>query len=190
MQLIKGLLLEDPRALWIALGIAEIIVLVVWRRRRGRAALIALFVLPAVGVLLGLLDAAVETDREAVRRSIRMIGRAARSNNGQAVLERISPDYASGPYRKKDLAALVTFGLPQVTVRTPFPAKVTMEGDRAEVRHTYRIDSRSGVQFQIHDSVTWEAVFAEDDDGEWRLRQVLMVEPFQDRPEKYTPRFR
>ncbi len=190
MEIMKGLLLEDPRSLWIALGIAEIVVLVLWSRLRPRWSLYVLFALPAVAVLLGLLDLAVETDYEAVCRSVRMMGRAARNRNVDAFVERISPQYASGRYRKEDLAGLVRFGMPQVDVSMPLRADVKMGEPGATVWHTYIIHSRPGARFRLHQAVKWEATFGEDPDGEWRLRAVIMVGPFRGSPEQYRPKLR
>jgi hypothetical protein len=187
MGVLRSLFLEDPRPLWVILAIAEILVLAAWSRGRARWKLWTLAALPLVGVLLGLLDWAVETDYEKVQRSVRTIAQAAQAGNADRLIERISDSYQSGPYRKEHLAALVRWGLPQVTVR-PQPSSIFFDGSTATVEQRYRFDSTNRAEFQLNEAITWEGRFAPDPDGEWRLRQVMMISPFERRPEEFLPR--
>jgi hypothetical protein len=120
---------------------------------------------------------------------VRLISAAAKARDADAVIERISDAYASGPYRKGHLANLVRRSLRQVTVRpaSPFPPRISLKGGAVTVRYTYRVDSLPGSGLRIHQDVMWEGTFGPDPDGEWRLREVMMTAPFRRRPEEYVP---
>ena len=187
MTVLRNLFLEDPRTIWVVLGIAEFILLASWTRGRTRWKLWALIALPVAGVLVGLLDWAVETDYEKVRRSVRTISQAAKDGDADRLIQRISDSYESGRFRKKDLAGLVRWGLLQVTVQT-LPPTISFEDDRGIVRQTYLFTSTSRASFHIrNESILWEGTFEQDPDGEWRLRKVMMLQPFERQPEEYIP---
>jgi hypothetical protein len=189
MDFFRWLFLEDPRTVLILLGLVEVVLLVSWTRSRSRRKLAALAAVPAAALTVWLLDVLVETAREKVGRSVQVLSAAAEAGQAERFIERISPAYASSPFGKDDLAALVREGLPHVVVRTDLPA-IQMEDGEAIVRQSYDFTSRPGARFRIppdHQHVTWEGRFAPDADGEWRLRRAEMVLPYRFQPEKFLP---
>ncbi len=189
LDVLRWMLLEDPIALWTGLAIAEAVVLAVWWRTRGRRATRALLVLPAVGLLLGLLDGAVVTDYERLRTTLQAMGEAVEAADPRGVLTHVSEDYAGGRYDKADLAALADAGLRHLAVRTDAP-EIRMRDGRAVVTGTYSLAARPGAPFQIpyeFRRITWEGTFALEPDGAWRLVSVTMTRPRRVQPEAYLP---
>jgi hypothetical protein len=189
MEFLRWLFVEDPRTLLILLGLVEIVLLVAWTRGRSRRTLASLAAVLLAAAAVWMLDVLVETDREKVRRSLDALASAAVAGQAERFIERISPAYASGPFRKDDLAALVLEGLAQVRVGTSSPT-IEMEEGAAKVTQAYRFSSRPGARFQIppeYQHVVWEGRFAPDEDGQWRLRQAQMVQPYRFQPEKFLP---
>jgi len=186
MDTLTYLFFEDPTTLWILLGLAELIALILWAQTHSRRAVTALILFPVVAVLLGLLDFAVETDREAVLRSIATMDRAAAAGDAEAVIERISPDYRTDRFNKDALAAAVRAGLSQVRVEPSVP---TLRKESApagttvfRVTETYRFQPAPGSRMDVSpewENVTWEATFKKDKDGQWRLASAMAIRPVQ-----------
>ncbi len=198
MDILRHLFLENPLGLWIVLGVAEVFVLVAWRRTRSRRATVAAIAFPAVALLVGLLAWAVETDYERLMRTLDVMARAADSGDAEAFIERISPDYENRGARREDLAAVVRLGLACVRASTDRPT-LRWEQNRAVVQQTWdfqpapgRPESRrAGIEGQEAVRVLWEGVFAPDGDGQWRLRSAVALKPKRLTPEeaaRYLPR--
>ncbi len=184
------LILEDPRPLWVTLGLAEIVLLVAWQRRRSRGLLVAAVAVPLAGLALGAADALVETDGEALRRSVRILKDAAERGQVVRFAERISDRYRAGKFGKDDLMLLADAGLPRVTLAFPTPGTIRMEDGAATVRQGALVRSKPGAEFQIpriYQNVTWEGRFEPDPDGQWRLVSLMVVRPNRFHPEQFVP---
>jgi hypothetical protein len=188
MDTVSFLVFEDPLTLWVILGLAEVVALVIWRRTRSRRAATVLVALPAAAVLLGLLALVVETDREAVLRSIGVMDRAVAAGDADAFLSRVSADYRTSDGGKDALAAAVRLGLARVRATPSAPVLAperTPQGERRfRVTQDYRFEPAPGSQTPILPAwqrVTWEGEFQRDPDGEWRLVAATAV-----RPERFT----
>ena len=186
MHLIKHLLLEDPLALWIALGIVAVLAGVWWSRTGSRRALACGTAFVIAAVTVGVLAWLVETDREKVVRTLDVMARAAAAGNSETFIERISPQYQNGPFTKEILAAVVRKGLEQVRVADQTPVIVEAEG-QAAVTQVYVFTAAPGSRAAIPpggEAVTWEGQFAPDPDDEWRLRSARALKPVRITPEE------
>ncbi|MBE3070117.1 MAG: hypothetical protein IMZ66_07755, partial [Planctomycetes bacterium] len=143
-------------------------------------------------VLLGALAWTVETDRERLVRTIDTMSAAAASGDAEALIERISPLYASGTLGKDDLARVVRLGLAQVRASAETPTIVEGQG-RATVTQAYVFTPAQDSPMVVSgawERVVWEGVFAPDADGQWRLRSAVAISPRRMAPEqavRYLP---
>ena len=186
MDLVRHLVLENPTTLWIVLGIAAVVCLAAWSRTGSRPARTAAFALVAVGAVVGVLSWAVETDREKLVRTVRLMARAADTGNADALLEGVSPGYRNGPATKEALAEVVRLGLAQVRAEAEAPT-IQMQDGRAVVTQTWRLRAAPGARRAVpegFDRVVWQGVFGPDGDGEWRLRSAQALEPVRMAPEE------
>jgi len=192
MHIVRHLFLENPLGLWVVLGLAEIVALVVWDQTRSKRAAWCLVAFPVAGMLLGVLDLAVETDAEQLNRTLRTMARGVAEGNAEAIIECISPDYCNGSARKEDLARVVRLAMRQVRAKAQSP-NINWGENEATVRQVYVFESVSGARRAVHPRsrvVLWEGVFAPDADGEWRLRWATALRPKRITPEqavRYLP---
>jgi hypothetical protein len=184
-DILRHIFFEDPLTLWILFGIGAIIAAAVWSRTGSRRALATAGGFVVAGVLVGLLAWMVETDYERLVRSVKMIGRAVESGNATALIERISPEYQNGPYRKEDLAETVRRSLPLVRATSQTPT-IRQTDTEATVTQQYIFSAAPGSNARLPEAeigVTWEGKFAPDADGEWRLRSATAIHPERITPE-------
>jgi hypothetical protein len=193
MDILRHLFLQNPLNLWIALGLAEIVTLIVWWQSRSRRAAIGLAAFPAAAIAVGLLAWAVETDYERLVRTLDVMARAADTGDAEAIIERVSPDYQNGRAQREDLAAAVRLGLRHVRATADTPT-IRWENGWAIVRQTYLFRPAPESRFaagQAFRDVVWEGVFGPDADREWRLRSAVAIRPVRATPEegvRYLPR--
>lgn len=192
MGLVRYLIFESPTPLWVLLGIGAVISAVVWRRTASPRARAAAWGFVAAGVLLGALAWTVETDRERLVHTIDTMSAAAARGDAEALIERISPLYASGSLGKDDLARVVRLGLAQVRASAETPTIVQGQG-LATVTQAYVFTPAQDSPMVVSgawERVVWEGVFAPDADGQWRLRSAVAISPRRMAPEqavRYLP---
>jgi hypothetical protein len=183
VDILRHIFFEDPLTLWIFFGIGAIVAAAFWSRTGSRWALVTAGGFVTAAVVVGLVAWLVDTDYERLVRSINMIGKAVETGNADAFIERISPEYQNGPFRKDDLAEAARKALPLVRAipRTPV---IKPTGTEATVTVQYifsRVSGKGPGEGEI--AVTWEGKFAPDADGEWRLRSALALYPERIAPE-------
>jgi hypothetical protein len=185
MDLARYLVLENPLTLWILLGIAATVAGLVWMRTGSRRAAVVGLVCLADAALVGILAWAVETDRERLLHTLDTMAAAVDRGDAEAVIERISPEYRSGPSDKAALAAVVRLGLQRVraTAQTPVIRQRDREAGVTQV-YTFRAGPGGHPLATDYDRITWEGTFAPDPDGEWRLRAVAATQPRRITPEE------
>jgi len=193
MDLLRHLVFENPLTLWMTLGLACLVAALIWSRTGSRRALWTLGALLAAMVAVGIAAWAVETDRERVERTLRIMAKAADTGDAEALIERISPEYRNGPFRQEDLAKAVRAGLRAVRATAATPIIRMEEGrasprrseaspwrSRATVTQAYVFRAAPGKQFLLppgQERITWEGTFGPDEDGEWRLRSAIGIRP-------------
>ena len=184
MDLINYLLFEDPTALWVVLGVAWVVVLVLWRRSHSPGLVRPLVVLPLAAVGFLVLDLLVETDHEAVLRSLGVMAKAADGGDAAAFMERVSPDYRTDTFDKAALGQAVQVGLSQFRAAAGEPAarhERRPDGSRVYVvTQEYVFRPAPGGKVPLLPqwrNITWEGTFAKDKDGQWRLTSATAVRP-------------
>jgi hypothetical protein len=184
MDLINYLLFEDPTALWVVLGVAWLVVLILWRRNHSPGLVRPLVVLPLAALGFLALDLLVETDHEAVLRSLDTMAKAADRGDATAFLERVSPDYRTGSSDKAAFGRAVEIGLGQYRAVADKPAtrlETRADGKRVfVVTQDYEFRPAPEGKMPLSPqwrSVTWEGTFAKDKDGQWRLISATAVKP-------------
>ena len=184
MDLIKYLLFEDPTALWVVLGVAWLVVLVLWRRSASPGLIRPLVVLPLAAVGFLALALLVETDHEAVLRSLDMMAQAADRGDAAAFLERVSPDYRTGSADKAAFSRAVEIGFGQYRAVAGKPVallKTLEDGMRVfDVAQDYEFRPAPNGKMPLPPqwrNVAWEGAFAKDKDGQWRLISATAVKP-------------
>jgi hypothetical protein len=193
MELLRHLLFENPWTLWILLGLAALAAGVIWGRTGSRRAARAACAFVAAGVLVGVLDWAVETERERLMRTLDTLDHAASTGNADLFMERVSAEYRSGSFSKERLAAAVRHGLKEVRASAESPV-IEQGENEATVTQACRLSPAPGAQFAIppqFQRITWEGRFAREADGEWRLRSAVAVSPQRMTPEeavRFLPR--
>jgi len=192
MDLVRYLLFENPLTLWILLGTATVVAALVWVRAGSSRAGIVARACAGAAVAVAVLAWAVETDRERLVRTLDTMASGVDRGNAEALIERISPAYRSGPSDKAALAAVVRVGLRQVRATAETPV-IVLRDREATVTQVYCFRAAPGGRAMPtgYDRVTWEGVFAPDADGEWRLRTVTATQPRRITPEeaaRYLPR--
>ena len=179
MDLLRHLVFENPLTLWMTLGLACLVAALIWSRTGSRRALWTLGALLAAVVAVGIAAWAVETDRERVERTLRIMAKAAEAGDAEAMVERISERYPDRPA----LVAVVRRGLAQVRA-TAGTTTIRMEDGRATITQEYVFRSvRPGLTIPAgRDRVTWEGVFEPDADGQWRLVGAMAIRPVRVSP--------
>ena len=179
MDLLRHLLFENPLTLWMVLGMAGLVAGLVWSRTGSNRARRVLAALVAMAVAVGIAAWAVETDRERVERTLRIMAEAADTGDAEAFIERISPEYRNGPFDQEDLAKAVRAGLREVRATAATPI-IRMEEGRATVTQVYVFRAAPGQRFALppaYERITWEGTFGPDEDREWRLRSAMGIRP-------------
>jgi hypothetical protein len=191
-DILRHIFFEDPLTLWILFGIGAILAAAVWSRTGSWWALVTGGALVAAAVVVGLVAWLVDTDYERLVRSVNAIGRAVETGNVDAFIERISPEYQNGPFRKEDLAEAARKAMPLVRATPRSPQRITWNDTATEATVTVqyifsRVSGKGPGEGEI--AVTWEGKFAPDPDSEWRLRSAMAIHPDRIAPESAARHF-
>ena len=172
MESLKRALFEDPFYLYATLVFVALAMAGVWHARRSRAWLVALAVTVLLAAAVFVTEKLVVTDREQIRRALTEIARHIEAANLDGVWEYLDEDL-SGAYGDRDDAVesgrntLRVYKIKSLRYVNP---RVSVQGDRAEVRVTTVID------FEVRGTgggtaLKWRLGWVKRPGG-WRIREV------------------
>ena len=171
----QRILFESPVTVYLMAGLAELITAAVWQRTRARRARVMLIVWPALAVGVGILAAAVTTDREKVEATWQRLTKAVNSGDAQGVMACIAEDFSADGMGKDELGEQV-----ERAAQVLRPDEIQFLGHRIE-----RLDDRSAeiTITAIYRGVRgagrtrWSITFGPAADGAWRTTGASCLEP-------------
>ncbi len=180
MESVTHLLLENPTKLYVALGLAEVVVLCVWFWRHSRPWGWAGLALPAAAVGVGLLAHFVQTDREqidaAVGQAIAHLEAGRIDAATECLDERIalsgSADRTVRKYLFVPLVKLALSADPIAKILATTPA-TEVDADTAVTRLSATIICESGAGVK---GSAWRLDWARRQGG-WRITRIEIIEP-------------
>jgi len=179
VDLLRHFVYENPTTVLVALIIATVVLGTIWRRTGSAGCRWAALACVTVGLLVTLLAYVVETDRERLQATLRTMAEAIDAGRPDPVIACISPEYRSDSLDKEGLADIVRRGLKYVRAAAEAP-RIVMRDREALVTQASRFRPAPGSQVVLphpYQRIVWEAVFAPDTDGEWRLRSAKVIHP-------------
>ena len=188
--MLTHLLFESP--VWIIFLLLIAAAVAGWRyyQTRGRPALVAMGVLSGLSVLLGIVAALVETDREQIEASWDRLDQAVRARDSDGALAEVSVEFRSGGLTRGHLELLaaqavkrlddarVSFYLFAVQEIDDSPASPASPAATATVWSQYMpsqgVSAEGGRQgFPSQ----WRIRYRKDADGRWRISGAESIQP-------------
>lgn len=183
MDLMARLFLEHPWPIYLAAGLAEIILLILWRLRQTPNSAKALAIPPAAALAVGLLATLVTTDRERIERAIDTLAAAAVAGDARTVGDYIDPAYrdpAGADATAIRIAAERALGAVDVTRCVVLSKEIEVRGSSAEARVKTFVDADAPVVVDRALLIEWRIRWrkrADDAAPPWRIISAEVVSP-------------
>lgn len=176
-------LTEGDSTLYLVLAAAEVVLLALWWRTRKRWYAVAAAGVATIALLLFILDWAVESDREQVKRKLHEMAAAVAAGHMDAIFSHISRDFRYGSVGKSEFRQFCDANRRSRNVSRMAVWDIQF-GD------VYRTDRRAEVEFRFKVEGNWSAgeatfdsksEFRLDSDAQWRLRTFKVYNPIVDK---------
>jgi len=181
METLRETFFEDPLYVYVALGIAELVLAAVWWERRTRRAAMLLAAPLLLGAAVYLVAAAVVTDRERIIAAAREIARDVEQGRTDAV-ERYIDDAFRGPYEGREVdkvravaavrAVRSLYGITAISLRR---LEVQVSGGSARMHAVTWLTFQSAALGGGTASLVWDLVWIKRN-GQWRILELERVQ--------------
>ena len=174
MDSLKTALFENPLGIYIALGAAEVVLLLIWRARRTKRSAAALAAGPILAGIVLLVAALVVTNREQIQSACDEIAEAVNHRDLASVERHLDEDFA-GPYQPTEkLIRLADNAIRQYNLNTISLRILNLEfTDRQAImklRTWFRVGT-TGDEEIGHAVLDWKIFWIQRPDG-WRIIEV------------------
>ena len=172
--MLTHLFLDDPWLIYFLLGLAELITLLVWWRRRTRRTAWLLAVWLAAAVAVGLLAWAVDTPTKKVTRTWAGIVAGIKQDDAKRVLDGIAENFSSARLTKADLAKMA----PHVLPLYKGDALKFESFEIKEIRGRTALAETAVTAQALPVRMVWQLKFGPEADGKvWRLTEATCIQP-------------
>jgi hypothetical protein len=172
-SMMTHLFVDDPWLIYFLLGLAEVITLLVWWRRRTRRTAWLLAVWPAMAVAVGVLAWAVDTPTKNVTRTWAGIVAGIKQDDARKALAGIAEDFSSVRLTKSDLAKMAPHVLPLYKGES-----LKFESfEIKEIRGRTATAETAVTAQALPVRMVWQLKFGPQADGVWRLTEATCLQP-------------
>lgn len=173
----SSILFEDPTPLYVVLGLAELVLLIIWYRTRTRRSAFALAIPVSAAALLALIASVVVTDREHIVASIEQIVADINRGDIRSAAIYLDEDYSieegvegveADDVIEKAETAMRDFGVQDVEI---IDLSVTIDGSSATAKISTKIHMNNRAAGEGNIPVHWTIEWIKRPQG-WRIVHV------------------
>ena len=178
MDDLKNLFFAEPLALYLALGLAELVTLAVLYKRRSRRSLVAALVPILLAAVVAALAAIITTERERLVTALDELARAAQEGDMGAAAPWIDQTYFDGLYDRADLLDVVALAKQIHAIRSVRVSgvEIRIDGEEAVAAFMATIGMKDpGIGRDAYPT-RWRLWWVRRKDG-WRLVSAQLDQP-------------
>jgi hypothetical protein len=165
---------------YIILGVASLLLLLRWQQTRRRTWLFAIVIVAGLAGLYFLLDRLVETGREQIERKLKEMAAGVQARNAEGIFTHISDQFRMGGLDKPTFRRFVDQVLRdrQITELEVWQFEVPPTPRSTQlVEVGFLVKPKGGITGNAA-HYRCQAHFLRDSDGQWRLRDFQIFNPF------------
>lgn len=168
---------ENPIYVYIALGLAELVIAAVWYERRNRRLILAMLIPPVLAIGVAVVERLVVTDREQIMAAAGQMAEAVERRQLDRIVEHIDDEFSSGArmfslsITKANIVAFANSRISRYSISSIKLAKVGVEVTGRTAKMHLLTMVHHGQDGRAKTPLIWDIVWIRRRDG-WRMLEV------------------